>query len=1105
MGESDPCVHKVSLNWSELGVNELPTGTVTLLLADIEGSTGLWQSRPTEMPEVLMRLDATLDRLVNEHHGVRPMEQGEGDSFVIAFARASDAACCALALQRAPLAPLRLRIGVHTGEIQLRDGANYFGPTINRAARVRDLAHGGQTVLTAATEQVLADYLPDGSWLTDRGIHQLRDLARPERILQLCHPDLRVEFPPLRSSNRAVAQSIPIPLTSFVGRSTEIVELMQLLGEHRLVTLTGAGGVGKTRLAIELANHLVEETGRQIHYVDLVPISDPALAEGAVAQVLGLPNQPGRPTLDTLTARIGDRAELIVLDNCEHLRQAVTALAEALLGRCPAVRLLATSREPLRTAAEVNWQVPSLGVVDDAVKLFSDRARHVRPDFAVTEGNTEAITEICRRLDGMPLAIELAAARMRALSPADIRDSLTDRFELLTGGAPTAVRRQQTLRASVDWSHSMLTDAESILFRRLAVFAGGFDLDAAVAVCGGAGVQRYQVLDQLTLLVDKSLVQADSIADRARYRMLETIREYGLAKLSDSGEAEAVRHRHRDYYTVLAAALDTPTRNDFRHYVVRVENELDNLRAAFAYSCQDGRYEQALQLVSSLQPLWQGRGRLREGLSWFNSVLDCDGFDPDAIDPAIHARAIADKAVLDSYSAATDSMGQVHRALETARELGDPALLARTLTACGCIAVLDFDSAGKYLAEAIHLVRVTGDDWRLSQILGRQAFLAAMAGDPVAADAVGQEGTEVAGALGDWLNEHMCRWSAGMSKMFRADLDGAIDTYRAVLTDCEGDGDTVGMMLCLVSLGCALVYRGDVAAARDVGRAAMAAGAELDDVVELAAATVLAIAAMADDDASSANALGAKIWDHPGVHRGTVAATAVALCAHAEGDLTKAQELADEAVATLAGWHHIFALSIRAHVAADRGEPEQARRDARRALMLAADNGVRLSIPSVFEVLARLAVAGGNHAEGVRFIGLADTLRAETGEFRFPMYQSAYASMLGSCRQALGEDGFQASYGEGSAWSVDDATGYVLRRQGERKRPTSGWAALTPTELEVARLVSEGLANKDIAETMFISPRTVQAHLTHMYTKLGFSSRLQLAREAARRAETPDH
>lgn len=1099
MGESDPLADAPPVNWSDLGVSELPTGTVTLLLADVEGSTGLWQSNPAEMTDAVARLDATLSQLVDAHGGVRPVEQGEGDSFVIAFDRASAAAAYALALQRAPLAPLRLRIGLHTGETQLRDEANYIGPTINRAARVRELAHGGQIVLTAATEQMVVDHLPHGAWLSDLGSHQLRDLARPERILQLCHPDLRVDFPSLRSPNNVAVQRIPAPLTSFVGRVAEMEELGEILDRHRMVTLTGAGGVGKTRLAIQLAAHVTDD---HVYYVDLAPIADPELVEAAIAQALGLPNQPGRSILDAIAARLADRQALIVLDNCEHLLAPSAAVAVALLSNCPAVRVLATSREPLRTAAEVNWQVPSLPLADDAVELFADRARHVRPDFVVTGGNVEAVAEICRRLDGMPLAIELAAARMRALSAADIRDSLHDRFQLLTGGAHTAVRRQQTLRASVDWSHSMLTDAERVLFRRLGVFAGGFDLDAAVAVGGGDGVQRYQVLDQLTLLVDKSLVQADNIADRARYRLLETIREYGQGKLEESGEAAAVRDRHCDYYTALAAGLDSVGREYFRRSVARVEAEFDNLRVAFAHSRDNGDTARALALASSLQPLWHGRGRLREGLSWFHSVLGDDDFDWGTWDSVIRARAVADKAVLDSLTAATDSREQAHSVLEFARKHGDPTLLSRALTACGCIAGLDFDTAEPYFTEAVELCRTTGDDWRLSQVLGRQAYLAAMAGDPVAASALGGEGADLADALGDWLNAQLCRWAVGMAQMMRAQLAESIDTFRSVFTDCESDGNVLGMTLCRISQGCALVYRGDVSGAERVGDAAMTLAAELDVVLERAAATVLALAAVAGGDVATARALGTKIWELPRVQRGTVAASAVTLCAHVGGDLTEAQTLADESVATLAGWHRMWALCIRAHIAADRGDNDQARRDAHHALTIATDSQARLGLPSALECLARLAVDAGNHADAARLFGAADAVRGRTGESRMPVHQDAHQKALQNCCNKLGEHAFRALRNEGAALSTDEAVGYALRGRGERKRPGSGWAALTPTELDVARLVSEGLTNKDIAERLFVSPRTVQAHLTHMYTKLGYTSRVQLAQEAVRQSQS---
>src|SRR6478735_11552109 len=429
MSEIHPRIEMPVLNWSDDGVSELvPTGTVTLLLADVEGSTRLWETASEEMSAAFANLDRTLAELVSAHHGVRPVEQGEGDSFVVAFTGSSDAVACALALQRAPLAPIRLRIGVHTGEVQLRDEANYIGPAINRAARLRELAHGGQTVLSGVTSDLVADLLPDGAWLNDLGAHRLRDLPRPERVMQLCHPDLNNEFPPLRTPKPVVAHNLPVQLTSFVGRGEQIRDVRQILADNRLVTLTGAGGAGKTRLAVQIAAQIAGEFGAGALYVDLAAITDPDIVPVAVARALGLPDQPGRSTMDTVTGFLGDDQMLVVLDNCEHLLDASAALIVALFGTCPGLTLVATSREPIGVAGEVSWRVPSLSLADEAIELFTDRARHARPDFAVNDDNVAAVREICRRLDGLPLAIELAAARVRVLSLTEIRDGLHDRF-----------------------------------------------------------------------------------------------------------------------------------------------------------------------------------------------------------------------------------------------------------------------------------------------------------------------------------------------------------------------------------------------------------------------------------------------------------------------------------------------------------------------------------------------------------------------------------------------------------------------------------------------------------------------------------------------------
>ncbi|MEY2524275.1 MAG: hypothetical protein QOJ66_2840, partial [Ilumatobacteraceae bacterium] len=345
---------------SDVGVSELPTGTVTLLLADVEGSTRLWETQPEEMSKAVARFDRILEEIVAAHGGVRPVEQGEGDSLVVAFDRGSDAVACALDLQLAPLAPIRLRIGLHTGEVQLRDEGNYIGPTINRTARLRDLAHGGQTVLSGATEEIVADHLPLGTWLLPMGSHRLRDLRRPERVIQLCHPDLHNEFPPLRLSEHVAAQGLPPQLTSFVGRTTQISELKRILSEHRFVTLTGSGGAGKTRLANEVAGRIGAEFPDGTKYVDLAPIIEPELVSVTTARLLGLPDQPGRSATEAVLRFIADQQMLLVLDNCEHLLDATAALVVELLGSCPEVTVLATSREPIGMTGEAIWRVSSL-------------------------------------------------------------------------------------------------------------------------------------------------------------------------------------------------------------------------------------------------------------------------------------------------------------------------------------------------------------------------------------------------------------------------------------------------------------------------------------------------------------------------------------------------------------------------------------------------------------------------------------------------------------------------------------------------------------------------------------------------------------------------
>jgi len=1067
----------------------------TLLLADVEGSTRLWESESTEMAEAVTHLDEVLTEIVGHHQGVRPVEQGEGDSFVVAFARASDAVACALALQLAPLAPLRLRVGVHTGEVQLRDEGNYMGPTINRTARLRDLAHGGQTVLSGVTYEMVAERLPDGVWVRDLGTHTLRDLPRPERVVQLCHPDLCNDYPPLRVPKVVAVHNLPTQLTSFVGRGAQMTDVSRLLDENRLVTLTGAGGAGKTRLAVEVAAQLTSQFPDGMWYVDLAPITHAEVVPVAVARALGLPDQPGRSTDDTLIRFIGDRRLLIVLDNCEHLLDPSASLARQLLGACPELRLLTTSREPIGIPGEVTFVVPSLSLADEAIELFTDRARRAVPDFAIAADNAATVAEICRRLDGMPLAIELAASRVRALTLDEILDGLHDRFRLLTGGARRSVRRQQTLHASVDWSHALLTEAERVLFRRLAVFLGGFDLEAAHAVAGDDGVERYQVLDQLSLLVDKSLLTAENVGGRTRYRLLETVRQYALEKLGESGEVIAIGSRHRDYYTAMAAELDSPTGTGHARRLDQAETEIDNLRSAFVWSLENIDTVPALQLAASLLPLWFSRFRNREGLAWLDAALAAEGPKDD---PA-RVRALAYQGMLLCFSGFTEGVQIVDEALHLAREIGDSRLIIRACVAHGTAYAHDAEVASTDFREASSLARELDDRWQLSHVYGWQVMAGMSVGDHVAIEAVAREGSDLADAIGDGYNGRICRLALSNAHTFRGEIGQAVVQLREVLAESIAARDPFCESTARLNQVFAFAWQGDVDGAQATLDLIMGDRAHLGDLVDRIVNSAIGLVKLAAGDAAAAREAYEAALQHTALTPQTVSTYVVtALPLLACGDLTAARHQADEVVAASTGISLVAALAARARVALAQGELEQAELDAREALTLGAEVHGYVMVPDTFDCLAYLAGDAGNHREAARLFGMAAAARQQTDIARFKIFEADRERRLAAVRERLGESDFQMAWDEGAALTIEEAIAYVRRGRGERKRPSKGWASLTPTELDVVRLACEGLGNKEIATRLFVSPRTVQAHLSHVYSKLGVSSRMQLVQEASR-------
>jgi len=737
MSENLPARLVGSVGWEAPVVDRdgfvLPSGTVTLLLGDVEGSTRAWESGPKMMEAAIVELNALVDELVGRFDGVRPVEQGEGDSFVAAFARARDGIGCALAIQRAlTTAALKLRVGVHTGDVVRRDEGNYVGPAIIRTARLRNLAHGGQTVVSEATRELVADALPEGASLRDVGVHRLKDLSRPERVFQLCHPDLQAEFPALRSLDLH-PHNLPIQRTTFIGRAAEIAELTTLAGEKRLVTITGSGGCGKTRLALQVAADVMEAFPAGVWLVELAAVTDADGVAAKAAQVLSVLQGPGQAPLESVVAHLADQHALIVLDNCEHVIEPAASLADAIVAGCPGVRVIATSRQPLELEGEARWRVPSLSLPPDdagpagieglggseAVELFVERAALARPGFTLEERHRAPVAAICRRLDGIPLAIELAAARARVLTPAQIADGLAERFRLLTGAARTALPRQQTLEASLDWSHALLTDPERAVFRRLGVFAGGFDLDAAAAVCATGGIEPWQVLDLVTLLVDKNLVAVDDTGEVARYRLLETIRHYALQRLEAAGETEAARTRHRDHYLALAETaapyLETA---DSPAWFARLDLDYPNLETALQSSHQQGDNDELVRMVAALCPAWVSGGpsiRLSAGvgLRWIKQAVGhAETLSPRDRGRLLWYGAITAFGISDTAAAAT--MAQDGLAL--AEQHHDDLVRGRMLAGLALALGLGKDTA-RFWDDAIDALRRADDQFGLALCL----------------------------------------------------------------------------------------------------------------------------------------------------------------------------------------------------------------------------------------------------------------------------------------------------------------------------------------------------------------------------------------------------
>ncbi|MFQ5967098.1 MAG: adenylate/guanylate cyclase domain-containing protein [Acidimicrobiia bacterium] len=627
----------------------LPSGTVTFLFTDIEGSTRLWEQHSEPMTTAVARHDEIISSIIPEHSGHVIKQLGDG--FHAVFAAAGDAVAATVEAQLRLSSedwdlpePLAVRMGLHSGEAQER-GGDYYGSSVNRAARLMATAHGGQIVLSLATQELVRDDLPAEAELLDLGAHLLKDLTRPEEIFQVLHPGLRSEFPALRSLEGS-PHNLPAQLTALIGREGELSEAERLVGEARLLTLAGPGGVGKTRLSLQVAADLLDRFAEGAWFVELAPLVDEGVIPKEVASALSIQEQADRPVMETLIAAMRDQMLLLTLDNCEHLIRGVAEFVGELLRACPDVKILATSRQPLGIAGEVVWQVPPLPVPDvgeadeielsPSVRLFAERAAQATSGFALQPEDAPAVVEICRRLDGIPLALELAAAQARVLSPSEIAVRLDDRFALL-GAARSSIPRHETLEAAISWSYELLADEERELMRNLSVFRGGFTMEAVEAVCASESWGPVGALPHISSLVDQSLVIADRLDGSTRYRMLETIREYGWVQLVAEQEEEETVARHMEFFIDVAEHNHRKVQSrDQLEALAVFDSEHDNLRVVLERAVDRGDYTAAFRMAGGLSFFWWLRAHFGECRRWYRQLF---AEDP-GVDPKLRARVL---------------------------------------------------------------------------------------------------------------------------------------------------------------------------------------------------------------------------------------------------------------------------------------------------------------------------------------------------------------------------------------------------------------------------------------------------------------------------------
>jgi predicted ATPase/class 3 adenylate cyclase/DNA-binding CsgD family transcriptional regulator len=1028
---------------------------VTLLFTEIEGGVRLWEADHDAMAAASARHDRIVREQIEESGGHVFKTVGEAHRAV--FADPVAALSAAVAIQRAVGAerwasrlPVRVRLALHSGACTERD-ADYVGPVVNRAARLLDIGHGGQVLVTAATYALLAESLPAGIGLRDLGEQRLRDLGRAERVFQVTGPDLPEGFGVLRSlDDPALRHNLPSQATSFVGRTVELAELRALVsGGSRLVTIAGPGGIGKSRLALQAAADALDGTGDGVWLVELAPVAEPDLVARTAAAVLGVREVPGRPMLRTLVDAVGDRDLLMIVDNSEHVLGAVAELADAVIQSCPRACLLVTSREPLGIGGEHVFRVPGLTVppadlaapgrlgVFESVQLFAEHAALHRRGFIVDDANAAAVAAICVRLDGIPLALELAAARLASLSASEISARLDQRFRLLTTGNRTALPRHQTLRALIDWSYDLLSLEERSVFDRLSVFAGGWTLDAAEAVAAGGGVAEWQVLDLLAALVGKSLVQAEVIRGSTRYRLLETVRHYAAERLAlrtDSGLRD-VHVAHRDHYLAVAeAATAHLTGPDQGSWLDRLDADQANLRRAGEHAAADpGGTALVLRLGVALYRYSIARSGQQQSLELLVAAVR----RPDAgADPALFAAALATAALTANWVDTATARQLAEQAVEVTRQLGDDRLLSRALAALctACYFAGEPETGRPFGQESADRARHLGDDVQLAESLAHYL----MALDPARYLQLVGEATACTQRSGDHLVKCLLHNNAGLYALMVGDIPAA----RAHLEAVAHAAQQIGWESAELpgNVGLLLRAEGDLDGARSMFEASLRFSRRSGDRRGMAYGFLYLTCVTGD--------LGD--WDRAAVLHGSV------------------QALQDRAGIPWDDFDARYRQDSLAQARARMGDEQLERAYA---------EGMALSLEKALD----LALS--------REAGLRDRAAA---------------------RVAPDDAGFDRATRHGRTLSQADAVALALSTAQPdpgpapavavpaARRPPAGSPAgsLSAREREIMALLAGGASNAKIAQTLFVTTNTVRTHLDRIRDKTGARNRAELTRYA---------